>query len=143
MEKEQLIFTIEVNAAPEKVWDKLWTDSTYQQWTSVFGEGSHAVTDWKEGSEVLFLGNTEGNGMYSRIEKKTVPSEMSFLHLGEIKDGVRTTSEWGDAYERYFLTAKNGGTELRVTLDSVAEFSDYFRETFPKALAVVKELSEN
>ncbi|MES2557269.1 MAG: SRPBCC domain-containing protein [Bacteroidota bacterium] len=142
MEKEQLIFTIQVNTSPEKVWDVLWTANTYNQWTKVFNEGSHAVSDWNEGSEVLFLGNT-GDGMYSRIEKKIVPAEMSILHLGEIKNGVRVTSDWGEAYERYFLAAKNGGTELRVVLDSVPEFSDYFNETFPKALAVVKTLSEN
>ncbi|ASS47961.1 MAG: hypothetical protein A3D31_01280 [Candidatus Fluviicola riflensis] len=142
MEKEQLTFTIQLNASPEKVWDVLWTENTYNQWTKGFNEGSHAVSDWKEGSEVLFLGDTD-DGMYSRIEKKVVPSEMSILHLGEIKQGVRVASEWGEAYERYYLTAKNGGTELRVTLDSVPEFSDYFRETFPKALEVVKKLSEN
>lgn len=142
MEKEELIFTIEVNGSLQKVWDVLWTDSSYQQWTAVFGEGSRAVTDWKEGSEVLFV-NADDNGMYSKIEKAVVPSEMSILHLGEIKDGVRTVSEWGYAYERYFLTAKNGGTELRVTLDSVPEFVDFFQETFPKALAIVKTLSEN
>ena len=68
---------------------------------------------------------------------------MSFLHLGEIKDGVRTVTEWGNGYERYFLSEKNGGTELRVTLDSVPEFVDFFQETFPKALTIVKTLSEN
>ena len=142
MEKTQVIFTIEVNVSPQKVWDVLWTDSTYQQWTAVFSEGSRAVSDWEEGSEILFV-NADGNGMYSKIEKMTVPSEMSFLHLGEIKDGVRTVTEWGNGYERYFLSEKNGGTELRVTLDSVPEFADFFNATFPKALAVVKTLSEN
>lgn len=142
MEKAQVTFTIEMNASPQKVWDVLWTDSTYQQWTTVFSEGSRAVSDWEEGSEILFV-NADGNGMYSKIEKKTVPSEMSFLHLGEIKDGVRTVTEWGDGYERYFLTEKKGGTELRVTLDAVPAFVDFFNETFPKALAIVKMLSEN
>lgn len=142
MEKEQLTFTIEVNASPQKVWNVLWSESSYQQWTAVFDEGSRAISDWEEGGEILFV-NADGNGMYSKIEKKTTPSEMSFLHLGEIKDGVRRVTEWGNAYERYFLTVKNGGTELRLTLDSVPEFVDFFQKTFPKALAVVKELSEN
>lgn len=142
MGKTQVTFTIDVNALPQKVWDVLWTDSTYQQWTTVFAEGSRAVSDWKEGSEVLFV-NADGNGMYSKIEKMTIPTEMSFLHLGEIKDDVRTVTEWGDGYERYFLTEKNGGTELRVTVDSVADFVGFFNETFPKALAIVKTLSES
>jgi hypothetical protein len=35
--------------------ESMWDDSTYRQWTSAFSEGSHAVSDWKEGSKVLFL----------------------------------------------------------------------------------------
>ncbi len=142
MEKEQLTFTIDVNASPEKVWEVLWGEKTYNQWTKVFNEGSRAVTDWSEGSEVLFVGDT-GDGMYSKIEKKVVPSEMIILHLGEIKKGERVASDWGNGYERYFLEEKNGGTGLRVVLDSVPEFSGYFNDTFPKALALVKALSEN
>src|SRR3989338_10838243 len=83
MEKEQLTFTIQLNASPEKVWDVLWTENTYNQWTKGFNEGSHAVSDWKEGSEVLFLGDTD-DGMYSRIEKKVVPSR-SEEHTSELQ----------------------------------------------------------
>jgi len=45
---------IDINATKEKVWDILWNDATYTQWTSIFCEGSHAVSDWKEGSKILF-----------------------------------------------------------------------------------------
>lgn len=45
-----LEFKIEINAPKEKVWDILWNDATYKQWTSVFCEGNYVVSDWKEGS---------------------------------------------------------------------------------------------
>jgi uncharacterized protein YndB with AHSA1/START domain len=32
MEKQE--FKISINAAPEKVWDILWNDSTYPVWTA-------------------------------------------------------------------------------------------------------------
>ena len=50
-----LEFKIEINAPKEKVWDILWNDATYKQWTSVFCEGNYVVSDWKEGSKIHFL----------------------------------------------------------------------------------------
>ena len=50
---EKLHYDIAINATPEKVWKVLWTDQTYREWTSAFSEGSHAKTDWKEGSKCV------------------------------------------------------------------------------------------
>lgn len=89
----------------------------------------------------------KGSGMVSRIDD-LVPNEfMSFQHLGEVKDGVEdTTSErvqqWGCGRENYTLKDMNGKTELIVNLDMVEEFKDYFANTFPRALAKVKEIAE-
>lgn len=143
---EKLQFKTTINAPREKVWDILWTDETYRAWTSVFGEGSHAVSDWKKGSKILFLGG-EGTGMVSRIDD-LVPNEfMSFQHLGEVKDGVEdTTSErvqkWAGGRENYTLKTVDGNTELTVDLDIPEEFKEMFSEMFPKALNKIKELSE-
>ena len=64
-------FKVSINAPREKVWEVLWNDATYPAWTSAFSEGSHAVTDWKKGSKILFL-DGKGSGMVSTIaEKKT------------------------------------------------------------------------
>lgn len=141
MKKER--FSIKIEAPKEKVWNVLWNDATYRMWTSVFHEGSHAVTDWKEGSKVLFLG-PDGSGMYSTIAKK-IPNEfMSFKHLGEVKEGKeQPQSEWSGAMENYTLKETDGSTELIVEMDITEGFQDYFRETFPKALEKVKELSES
>ena len=50
MEKNE--FKILIDAPPEKVWNVLWNDASYPQWTSAFAEGSKVETDWKEGSKV-------------------------------------------------------------------------------------------
>ena len=139
-------FKVSINAPREKVWDVLWNDDTYRAWTSVFSEGSHAETDWKKGSKVLFL-DGKGSGMVSTVADN-VPNElMSFKHLGVMKDGVEDTDseevkKWAGAYENYRLRQVDGNTELAVQVDLNDEWKDYFVDTFPKALNKVKELAE-
>jgi len=143
---KRLTFSTHIRAPKNRVWHALWDDANYRQWTTVFHEGSHAVSDWQEGSKILFLG-PEGSGMVSRIAR-LVPNEfMSFQHLGEMKSGVEdyTSAEaqgWAGALENYTLREKDGGTELSVELDTENSFAEYFAGTFPKALARVKELAE-
>ena len=144
---EKLNFSIDINAPKEKVWNTLWDDATYPQWTGVFCEGSHAKTDWQEGSKVLFLDN-KGSGMVSKIETKKPNEFMSFKHLGEVKDNVEDTSSekvkgWAGALESYTLKESGAVTTLSVDMDIVEEFKDYFLKTFPGGLEKVKELSEN
>jgi len=143
---ERKSFSISVNASREKIWDILWSDSSYRQWTSVFAEGSRAETDWKKGSKVLFH-DGKGDGMVSTIIEN-IPNEfMSIKHLGEVKKGIEdTTSEkvkqWAGAMENYTLKEINGKTELNVDMDIAEEYKDYFLTTWPKALEKIKELAE-
>ena len=136
-----LHFTIKINATPEKVWDVLWTDATYRKWTAVFSEESHAISDWNEGSTIQFIG-PGNNGMYGIIQKKIPNTQMVFKHLGELKNGVQDPKEWGNALESYFLNGLDGGTELNVELDTTDNFKEYFTNTFPKALEMVKQITE-
>lgn len=144
---KKLNFSIIINASPEKVWDILWKDETYRKWTSAFAEGSHAVTDWKEGSKVLFLG-PGGEGMVSRIAASTPHEFMSIEHLGEVTNGVEdTTSEkvkqWAGAHENYILKKTEKGTELQVEMDITDEFKEMFSKIWPVALDNIKQLSES
>ncbi len=141
---EKLTFTTNINAPRERVWQVLWEDASYRAWTAVFHEGSHAVSDWQEGSKILFLGPDGNSGMTSRIAKLVPNDTMIFEHLGEVQNGVEDFSKgWTEAFEKYFLRqSADGGTELNVELDTLGEYASYFQETFPKALAKVKELVE-
>ena len=145
---EKINFSTSINAPKEKVWEVLWNDSSYRQWTSPFCEDSYAVTDnWKEGSKVLFL-SPGGNGMVSTVAVNRPNEYMSFKHLGEVKDGVEDTTsstvkEWEGAMENYTLKETGGVTELIIDIDVNDAFKDYMVKTWPKALEQVKELSEN
>lgn len=145
MEKQE--FKIAIDAPREKVWNVLWADDTYREWTSPFSPGSHAETDWKKGSKVLFL-DGKGMGMVSTIAENIPNEYMSFEHRGVVKDGIEDTEseevkKWAGAHENYTLKNVSGKTELVVDMDINDEYKDMFTEIFPKALQKVKELSEH
>ena len=139
-------FKTSIKASKEEVWSVLWSDGTYPIWTAPFCEGSRAETDWKEGSKILFLGSNN-NGMVSRILSKIVNEYMSFEHQGIIENGKKDVTGANaksvqGAQENYILQEKDGRTELKVVVDITEAYSEYFQKAFPKALQIVKELSE-
>lgn len=142
---EKITFSQRIAATKEKVWSVLWDDATYRKWTSVFSESSHAETDWKEGSKVLFI-DDERNGMVSIIETLR-PNSMSFRHIGELKNGIEDTESesvkvWAGSHENYNLHDVEGKTVLTVEMDISNDIKEYFLKTFPKALELVKLLAE-
>jgi hypothetical protein len=143
---EILDFKIEINAPKEKVWSVLWDDETYRKWTTVFCEGTYAVSDWKQGSKIHFL-SPNGEGMNSVIDTKIDNAYIAFKHLSEIKNFEvmpvdEATKEWTGAMETYRLTEDKGVAVLEAKIDVVDKYVDYFKTTFPKGLEMVKKLSE-
>lgn len=140
-------FSVAIDAPKEKVWNALWDDANYRKWTTVFHEGSYMeATALTEGADVRFLG-PGGGGMYSKIDAVEPNAKMVFKHLGVVKDMVNQpldeeTKKWAGGKEKYFLEEQNGKTELKVELDVIEGFEDYFSESFPKALQLVKEIAE-
>ncbi|KND48891.1 MAG: hypothetical protein AB200_00490 [Parcubacteria bacterium C7867-005] len=142
------IFT---NAPREKVWDTMLQDATYREWTKPFHEGSYYVGDWSEGSKILFLGpgpdgGKEG-GMVAMVRENKPHEFISIEHIGMVSDGVEDTTsdevkKWTPAFENYTFTDKDGGTEVLVDVDINDEYKEMFDVIWPKALQVLKELSE-
>ena len=143
---KQLHYSVVIDALPEKVWKILWSDKTYSEWTSVFSEGSYAVSDWKEGSKIHFL-TPAGDGMYSTIQKLIPNKYMSFHHHGVIKNFKeqpldKESEKWSGSAENYTLKEKSGKTLLEIDLDATEEFEEYFQKAFPKAIQLIKQLAE-
>jgi len=136
-----LHFSIQINAPKATVWNALWEDPHYRQWTAVFQEGSYAESDWHEGSKIRFLA-PDGSGMYALIDKKIPNEQMTFRHLGEIKDGVEQPQDWQGALESYHLSENEGVTTLNVEMHTIEEYEQMFKDTFPKALEAVKRIAE-
>ncbi|MEQ7799228.1 SRPBCC domain-containing protein [Pedobacter sp. ASV1-7] len=143
---KKLEFSIKINASPQKVWDIIIGKDTYNQWTAVFAEGSTVETDWKKGSKALFL-DGKGSGMVSEIAESIPGKFLSIHHLGEVRDGVEDLTtyegeEWGNALENYTLKEVDGKTVWLVEMDMNEEYAQYMEDTWPLALAKVKELAE-
>lgn len=139
-------FSISISASAKKVWQVLWSDSTYRSWTGAFQEGSYAVSDWKQGSSIQFL-SPSGDGMFSVIQESMPFERMAFKHLGVLKNfkeqpETDETKSWSGSMEVYDLKEENGKTKLTVTMDTTDEFTGYFEKVFPKALENVKQLAE-
>lgn len=142
----RITFAIAIQASREQIWRSMLADATYRQWCSAFQEGSYAVTDWQPGSKALFL-TPSGNGMVSKIIAHRPNEFLSIQHLGFVKNGVedtRSAEETGfaGALENYSLSGTDGSSTLTIEMDVVDEYKSYFEETWPKALAKLKQLSE-
>ena len=143
---EKQTFAIDINAPADAVWKVLWGETSYNEWTAPFAEGSTVETNWEKGEKVLFL-DGKGNGMISTIVEKEPNKFMSFKHLGMIKDGVEDFSseqvkKWAGATENYTLQSADGKTNLIIDIDIAEPDKDYFSKTWPVALGKVKELAE-
>ncbi len=143
-------FKTTIHANVEKVFQMMFNETTYKEWTAVFNPTSSFKGSWKKGEKMLFLGTDEnGNqgGMVSRI-KEFIPNQfVSIEHIGilkgdkEITSGEEVESRAG-ILENYTFSKTNGKTLLVVEMDSNEDFKDYFSETWPKALNKLKEICE-
>lgn len=141
-------YHVDIHASRERVWQVLWEDAYYREWTSHFTEGSHAVGEWKKGGKILFLDPNQ-QGMVSIIEELIPAEYMSFKHIGGVKDGVEdyTSPEIkkyvdAGARERYTLKEVDGKTSLDIDVDVDESYQEHFENTWPKALKALKELAE-
>lgn len=140
---KKLEFSIEIKASKEKVWESLWNDQNYRKWTALFLPGSYYEGELKENSDVRFL-SPGGHGLFAMVEKVIPFRAMYFLHFGLILDGISQEKTFKDgAIEQYDLYENEKGTTLTVTLKTEEEYKTYFNNSFPRALAVVKEIAEN
>lgn len=146
MKRKQYETTID--APRERVWETLWGDQSYVEWTSAFAEGSKVETDWEEGGKVLFL-NAENEGMVARIEEKKAPEKMVFKHLGMVDKSGKEDFEsekvkaWSGAEEIYILKENGLKTELLVKMDLDEGHEDFFDNAWPKAFEKLKNLAES
>lgn len=142
-----LNYEIIIQAPTQKVWDLLWDDKTYPQWTQYFSPDSKFQTDWKIGGRTFFL-DGDDNGMYSTIKSLTEPTEVIFSHLGMVKNGEVDTAtinqlEWSGAEEKYFLREMNPNTtELRAEVHTTGEMENMMNDGFRRGFEFLKKLAE-
>lgn len=143
---KRLQWSVDIAAPASKVYQVLTSPASYKQWTSAFGDGLYFEGSWQKGQRMRFL-TPGGEGVVSEVAENRPNEFLSLRHLGYIADGVEDTDSeairaWAPAYENYTFTATPQGTTLTVDQDMTDEFEGMV-ETWPKALANLKALSEN
>lgn len=142
-----LHFDVEIRAPRATVWDTMLAPEGYRAWTAAFCEGSYYTGSWEQGAAIRFL-TPQGEGMVSEIAENRPHEYLSIRHLGAIaRDGTEdTTSEqvraWAPSYENYAFEDVPGGTRVRVSVDTLPGYEQFMNDTFPRALARLKELCE-
>lgn len=144
---KRIQFTVTINAPAAVVWRHVTSPASYEHWTSAFAEGSRFEGTWEQGSAIRFL-SPSGDGMLSEIAESRRNEFISIRHLGFIANGVEdTTSEavasWAPAYENYTFSAVPEGTRMVVDQDVAGEWEEHMNQAWPKALKLLKELSES
>ena len=151
-DKDTLHYEILIPKSPQFVYEMMLSDSGYRQWTAAFNETSHFKGSWEDGSKMLFLGcDAEGNlaGMVSTIKTNKPNKFISIEHIGEFKDGKEIVSgpdveQWAGSLENYTYNEDPQGTLLKIDMiGKFGDFTDYFNDTWPKALQKLKEICEN
>jgi len=146
-------FTISINASASKVFDTmlgLSNKSTYEQWTALFNPTSTYEGKWEKGSKMHFVGvdeNGEKGGMVSEIADCIPNQFVSIRHYGLLKGDAEITEgpdveQWANGFENYSFEERNSVTTVTVAMDVNDDFLDYMNETYPLALAKLKEICE-
>ncbi|WP_226065129.1 SRPBCC family protein [Kaistella polysaccharea] len=145
---ETLDYEIHINSPIQEVWNLLWNEETYPQWTQFFQSGSQMKSDWKVGGKTYFT-DENGEGMVSTIVSLDEPNEVIFSHLGIVKNGIEDTEsrdvkQWSGAEEKYFLRAiDENTTELRAIIHANEVFQDAMNTGFNKGFELLKKIAES
>ena len=137
--------TIEINAPKEKVWQVLTNETYYLQWYALFCEGTTAITDWKEGSKIIFAAN--GMGLIGKIAVYRPNEELLIEMTGILQNGVEdydspAAKNTLQANEHYLLTEKDGKTVLETSADIDEEYYEQTSASWDAAKEKIKQLAE-
>jgi len=138
--------TVQIQANADRVWQVLTEDRYTRQWYSEFKEGSHAETDWKEGSVAKFL-DGDGCGMLGRIKANKPNQLLDIVYEGFMingKEDVESADARGmmGAHETYKLSEKEGAVTLEVASDMAEDWYENMSNSWDKALVRFKSLAE-
>lgn len=150
---KKIHFQVKISAPLEKVYDRmlgLSNKSTYEKWTALFNPTSTYEGNWNKGSKILFVGTDEQGkkgGMIAEIAENIPGCFVSIRHYGMVKDDQEITSgpeveKWAGGLENYTFAEKEGVTTVSVDLETAEDFVDYMNNTYPAALAKLKEICE-
>ncbi len=138
---------ITIQASKENVWKVITEDQYTRQWYAEFMAGSHAVSDWKEGSKIIFQ-DAEHNGMVAKINTLKPGELLEIEYTGWMEKGVeKYDGEMAEAVkggkEIYRLEEADGVTNLHASADIGPEMYESMAAMWDKAAVKIKALAES
>ncbi len=140
--------TIFINAPKEKLWNIMLEDATYREWSAEFHAGSYYKGEWKEGTEIEFLGPAEDGkadgGILMRVKEIRPYDFVSLESITDIVDGKASPagSQWAGSLENYTFIEHDGGTELLIDTAAPEDYATMMSDLWDKALVKLKEIAE-
>lgn len=143
---QKLVFEVEINAAAEHIWSKMWDKKSYSEWTTPFCAGTYYTGEIEQGSRIHFIAPSF-EGMYSDVFYLIPNKLLIFKHIGNLKDLKEVpldaeSEKWTGSFESYKLNEIDGVTTVIAEIDCVADYINYMKEKFPLALQELKKISE-
>lgn len=135
---KKLEYKTEISATTEKVWNTFLNAESYEKWSS----GNRFEGNWEQGNEMKFF-DAKNNGMFNLVETNVLQKELKMKHLGWIMNGELSPQGWEESNISYLLHPIKNGTELKVSVNSLDEFVDFYNGYVPKIFEKIKDLAEN
>ncbi len=131
---------IRIDAPVSKVWEALTTPSLIKQYFF----GTNAISDFKEGSPLIFKGEWEGKEYEDKgTILKVVPQKLFRYNFWSSLSGIEDKPE-NYVIITYELTERNNGTYLSVKQENIPDekMRQHSEENWNKVLAELKEFLE-
>ncbi|HYE54312.1 MAG TPA: SRPBCC domain-containing protein [Chitinophagaceae bacterium] len=143
-----LEYSISIESPKEHVWNTMLQPETYKQWVAKSWPSSFYEGEWKEGSEVRFIG-PDGSGTLAFIKEMKPFDYMLAEHIAVLEKGgvINKDSDvakgWIGSTESYTFTGSNGTTHLLVKIETNPGWKSMFDEGWAIALPELKRICEN
>ena len=100
-----------INAPTSRVWEALTNPQLIKQYLF----GADVISDWKEGSPIIYKGIYEGKGRVLKAEPENL---LLITHWSPLSGSTDSPENYHKV--SYELTAENGSTQLTITQDNNA-----------------------
>jgi uncharacterized protein YndB with AHSA1/START domain len=133
--------SIDLKADVSKVWDALTNPEKIKQYLF----GTEAVSDWKEGSQLFFIGTWEGKEYRDKGKiLKLIPGELFQYSYWSSFSGTEDVPE-NYATVTYKLSSENGMTRLTIIQDNIAseESKQHSDHNWGEVLEGLRKIVEN
>lgn len=137
-----MLIILRIRAKKEKPRAKKNYEKTRIQNRNQRNTGNRFEGNWEQGTEMKFF-DAKNNGMFNLVETNVLQKVLQMKHLGWIMNGELSPQGWEESNISYPLHPIENGTELKVNVNSLDEFVDFYSGYVPKIFEKIKDLAEN